>query len=137
MRAPVVDCSIAIAWVMADETTVGLESVFDIAREAGGVVPAVWWVEVRNALIVAERRGRMTPGGAEVALAALDALGMRLDHAPDSGVVLHLARSHFLSVYDSMYLELALREARPLATLDRKLAGAALAAGAMVLPEHA
>lgn len=137
MRAPVVDCSVAVAWVMADEASIGIESVLDVAREAGGVVPAVWWAEVRNALIVAERRGRMTPGGTEVALAALDALGMRLDHAPDSGVVLHLARSHFLSAYDSMYLELALREARPLATLDRKLAGAALAAGAAVLPQYA
>lgn len=137
MRAPVFDCSVAVAWVMADETSVGVESVLDVAREAGGVVPAVWWAEVRDALIVAERRGRITRGGTEVALAALDALGMRLDHAPGSDAVMHLARAHFLSVYDSMYLELALREARPLATLDRKLAGAALAAGAMVLPEHA
>ena len=136
MKAPVVDCSIAIAWVMADEESIGPEPVLDVVKEAGGVAPAVWWAEVRNVLIVAERRGRMTSGGTEVALAALDALGMQLDHAPDSEAVLRLARTHSLAVYDSMYLDLALREDRALATLDRRLVGAALAAGVTVMPQH-
>ena len=44
-------------------------------------------------------------------------------------MVLALARTHRLTVYDAAYLELALRVDAPLATLDRKLAAAARAAG--------
>ena len=51
-------------------------------------------------------------------------LGIRLDHAPDSATVLRLARTHDLTLYDALYLELAIRETRPLATLDRRLATA-------------
>lgn len=46
-----------------------------------------------------------------------------------SALVLRLAREHRLTVYDSLYLELAVRERRPLATLDRKLRLAAEAEG--------
>ncbi len=40
-----------------------------------------------------------------------------------------LARAHALSTYDAAYLELALREALPLASLDEKLRRAAAAVG--------
>jgi predicted nucleic acid-binding protein len=42
---------------------------------------------------------------------------------------LTLARRHRLTVYDAAYLELALREALPMATLDEALASAARAEG--------
>ena len=54
---------------------------------------------------------------------------MRVDREPEEAVVLKLARTHGLSVYDASYLELALREALPLATLDAQLTAAARAAG--------
>jgi hypothetical protein len=44
-------------------------------------------------------------------------------------MVLVLARSHWLTVYDAAYLELAVRIDFPLAMLDRKLAAAVRAAG--------
>ena len=137
MSGPVVDCSMAVAWVLADEDSPAITPVLELVQKTGGVATAVWWAEVRNALIRAERRGRMSLYGTEVALAALDALGIRLDDLPDSAPVLALARRYGLTVYDAMYLELALRERCPLATLDRQLATAALAAGADVLGEVA
>lgn len=133
MSGPVVDCSMAVAWILADEESPAVTPVLELVQEAGGVATAVWWAEVRNALIRAERRGRMSLYGTEVALAALDALGIRLDGLPDSVAVLALTRAHRLTVYDAMYLELALRERRPLATLDRQLGVAARASGAEVL----
>jgi predicted nucleic acid-binding protein len=41
-----------------------------------------------------------------------------------------LARDYHLTVYDAAYLELALRTKLPLATRDRALCAAAVAAGA-------
>ena len=60
-----------------------------------------------------------------MALRAIEALDIRLDHAPDGGALLRLARTHGLTGYDAMYLELSVRQQRPLATLDRKLNAAA------------
>jgi predicted nucleic acid-binding protein len=44
-----------------------------------------------------------------------------------------LARRHRLTVYDAAYLELALREHLPLATLDASLAAAARQEGVTIL----
>lgn len=59
----------------------------------------------------------------------LDRLRIRVDREPDESTVLRLARAHRLSVYDASYLELALREAIPVATLDNEVAAAAIAEG--------
>ncbi len=111
-----------MAWAMMDESSAVAEFALEQLKVAGGVAPQLWWAELRNALLVAERRGRTTPAITDAALAALDALPVRLDRKPHGPMVLRLAREHDLTVYDALYLELALRENRPLATLDRKLA---------------
>jgi predicted nucleic acid-binding protein len=54
-------------------------------------------------------------------------LAISLDRAPDEIIVLTLARRHRLTVYDAAYLEVAVREGLPLATLDAGLARAATA----------
>ena len=66
-------------------------------------------------------------------LADLEALSIRIDRAPESDVVLALARTHRLTIYDAAYLELAGRIDSPLATLDRQLARAARAASVPLL----
>jgi predicted nucleic acid-binding protein len=69
-------------------------------------------------------------------LRLLGNLRIRLD---DTGPSLNsedlvvLARSQNLSVYDAVFLRLAMREGIPLATLDRSLARAARRAGVGVL----
>ena len=80
-------------------------------------------------LVKAERLGRIAAADTESALASLADLRIRLDHAPRDAEVLRLARAYDLTAYDAVYLELALRERRSLATLDRKLARAAEDAG--------
>ena len=129
MNAPVLDCSITMAWVLRDESLTVADSVLEQVTAIGGVAPALWWVEVRNVLLIAERRGRLTPEDTSVALRAIKALSISLDHAPDGGALLRLARTHRLTAYDAMYLELSIRQQRPLATLDRKLGTAAQAEG--------
>ncbi len=56
-------------------------------------------------------------------------LPVRLTALPDDDALMTLARKHRLTVYDAAYLELAKREALPLATLDRALEKAAVAEG--------
>ena len=127
MKAPVLDSSVTMAWVLRDEQSAQADAALEKVAEIGGIAPALWWVEVRNVLVIAERRGRLTQEDTAAAVQAIDALGIHLDHAPDNTSVLQLARTHGLTAYDAMYLELALRQQRPLATLDHKLSVAAQA----------
>jgi predicted nucleic acid-binding protein len=96
-------------------------------------VPTLWWFEVRNTLIVNERRGRLTEADTHALLHGLSRLGLVVDHAPDEALVLALARRHRLTVYDAAYLELAQRRHLPLATLDKALLTAARAGGIQLL----
>ena len=61
-------------------------------------------------------------------------LRTRVDRSPGEAAVLRLARAHRLSVYDAAYLELAPREALPLATLDGDLRRAASGEGVPSFP---
>jgi predicted nucleic acid-binding protein len=90
-------------------------------------VPSLWWFEIRNVLIVNERRGRLTVADTAEFLLGLSRLPIAADRDPDERAILALARRHRLTVYDAAYLELALRENIPLATLDAALARAARA----------
>ena len=129
MKAPVPSSSVALAWVLRDEPSASADAALEQVAENGGVAPSLWWVEVRNGLVTAERRGRLTQEDTAAAVQAIDALGIHLDQAPDSTSLLRLARTHGLTAYDAMYLELSIRQQRPLATLDRKLSAAAQAEG--------
>ena len=56
-----------------------------------------------------------------------------VDREPGESMVLRLARTHGLSVYDASYLEQALREAMPFATLNTQLTAAARAEGSRLI----
>ena len=110
------------------------EAVVEAVQGAGTLrAPWLFWVELRNILIVGERRGRLLAGAAEDFLEAVDGLGIQLDTQTPSARVLDLARRHRLSAYDALYLELALRLALPLATLDAALGEAARAEGVHIV----
>lgn len=132
MRSLVVDCSTAIAWTMLDASSALADAALERLRAGGGVAPQIWWAELQNALLGAEGRGRIPRAGTDAALAALNDLPIALDRTPRGAMVLRIAREQNLTVYDAMYLELALRLNCPLATLDRKLAMAAAEAGGTV-----
>ncbi len=125
----VLDASIPACWVLQDEEDPRADAAFARIRSDEAVVPSLWWFEIRNILIVSERRKRITESDTGVFLRDLAGLRVRVDREPDESVVLRLARTHGLSVYDASYLELALREAIPLATLDAQLTAAARVEG--------
>jgi predicted nucleic acid-binding protein len=125
----VLDASITACWAFDDEDHPDARLAFDRMRAEEGVVPCLWWFEVRNILIVNERRRRITESGTASFLLNLALLRLRVDRSPDENAVLRLARAHRLSVYDAVYLELAQREGLPLATLDADLRRAAAGEG--------
>lgn len=122
----VLDASIAVAWSFADELPKAGRALARL-RDEEAMVPSLWRFEVRNALLVNERRGRLRETDTEAALRDLARLRIVIDRAPDERVLFALARRHALTVYDAAYLELAQRESAPLATLDAALARAARA----------
>lgn len=123
----ILDASALVGWVMPDETGLDLDRL--LAAHDDLAAPGLLWAELRNILIVSERRGRLPAGMAEQIAGGIDALGITLDHAPDQAVVFDLARRHSLTVYDALYLELALRRGGVLASLDAALLRAAGAEG--------
>ena len=125
----VIDASTACSWFLPDEED-------DVARIAierldwdEGHAPWLWWFEVRNALVVSERRGRIDRAASGRFLERIQWLRIHLDSKPDEDHILSLARAHGLSFYDAAYIELATRSGLPLATIDRRMAEAALATG--------
>jgi predicted nucleic acid-binding protein len=125
----VLDASVTACWAFDDEDHPGASLAFDRMRAEEGVVPGLWWLEVRNILIVNERRRRIAESDTAAFLLSLSRLRIRVDRVPDENGVLRLARAHRLSVYDAAYLELAQREGLPLATLDADLRKAAAGEG--------
>ena len=121
----VLDASITACWAFQDEDHPDAALALDQMRTEEAVVPCLWWFEVRNILVVNERRRRITESDTAVFLLDLSRLRVRLDRLPEGDAVLRLARTHRLSVYDAAYLELAQREGLPLATLDADLRRAA------------
>jgi predicted nucleic acid-binding protein len=125
----VLDASITACWAFADEDHPEASAAFDRIRREDALVPSLWWFEVRNILIVNERRRRIAQAEVTSFLLNLSRLAVRVDRSPQEDGVLRLARTHRLSVYDAAYLELAQREGVPLATLDNDLRKAAAAEG--------
>ena len=130
----VLDASIVIDWAL-DEGDPRARSAWERLKADTALSPTLLWFEVRNALIMAERRGRATEDYSTAALRELEQFPIRIHATPNGPEVMGLARRHRLTVYDATYLELALREPMPLATLDGALAAAARAEGVPGLGE--
>ena len=124
----VLDSSVTLAWVYADETTEGIASVFARVVESGAWVPALWRLEIANVLEMGVRKGRSHAEFRDAALADLALLPITVDQETDRqarGPTAKLAARHKLTLYDAAYLELARRRGLPLATLDSELRAAA------------
>jgi predicted nucleic acid-binding protein len=123
----VIDASVTVCWAFSEETDASATAARERLASESAVAPSLWWFEVRNALIVNERRKRLQEDFCAAFLRLLVAMPILIDRAPDEADLMALARRHRLTVYGAAYLELARRRREPLATLDKKLAAAAKA----------
>jgi predicted nucleic acid-binding protein len=123
----VLDASVTVCWAFADESDPAVSHARTLLKVDSATSPNLWWFEVRNVLIVNERRGRITEPETLVFLRQLAQMPIVIDMLPNESDLLMLARRHRITIYDSAYLELARRQGSPLATLDSKLKAAARA----------
>ncbi len=111
-------------------------SVLESLKTTHAITPALWPFEVANALLDAERRGRINAAQQAEFLDRLRQLPIHVEHRPAAWLgqqILPLARAHRLTAYDAAHLELAQRTGLPLATLDGDLRKAAAAASAALV----
>lgn len=125
----VMDASVILAWILPDEVNERADAIVGSLTTASAVAPFIWPMEIRNALLVAERRKRIDTATTEELLTILGSRKITIDGGTDLGAALAFARTHRLTIYDAAYLELATRRRLPLATLDARLAAAAAAEG--------
>jgi predicted nucleic acid-binding protein len=125
----VIDASILAAWFLDEKSDPRVEAAFDTVARVETLAPSLFYDEIRNALLVSERRNRITEAMSAAFLRDLGLLPIRLEPTGADASLMTLARKWKLTVYDAAYLELAKREKLPLATLDRALEKAALAEG--------
>ena len=135
--AIVVDASVTLAWCFLDEATEATWSVLDEVRDGGGITPAIWPLEVSNAMLRGQGRGRLSAAAAAQFVELIEMLPIQVEPLTIHralGPIRSLAQTHSLSAYDASYLELAMREGMSLATGDERLRQAAAAVGVSLLP---
>lgn len=134
MKGFVLDNSVAMRWLLtsnkhSDQSYA--ERVLNSLVDTTAFVPNLWHLEAANVLRGAERNREIEPGEVEQFISQLEQLPIQVDpqtaHKAFSRTFA-LARAYNLSTYDAAYLELALREGLPLATLDKDLKKSAIKA---------
>lgn len=130
----VLDASVALGWI-ADEppSQYAVKRKQDLLSEGRAVVPALWHLEMANWFTIAVRRGVIDESQKSILLTALDGIIARAIETEATAIsvrqALATASRFHLSTYGAAYLDVALREGLPLATLDQKLRAAARSAG--------
>ncbi len=136
MKKYVLDCSVVIAWIFRDEATAQTETLREQLVDSVAIVPAIWHLEVTNTLVMSARRGRLQLTEIPSLIGLLESLPIEVDPQTSLqafGQTFQLAQNHQLSAYDAAYLELALRQSLPLATLDNRLQEVAKRCGVELL----
>jgi predicted nucleic acid-binding protein len=134
----VLDASITLAWFLDRPTAHYADHVRQLLlRGSRAVVPELWRLEIANGFLVGERRGLLTPSDVVEGLQNLDVvIAQAIDSSRDSASMrglLSIAREFRLTAYDAVYLQTALQQELPLATLDRQLLTAASKAGVEIV----
>jgi predicted nucleic acid-binding protein len=124
-----VDASVGFAWVYQGQANPEADQLLnEVAAGARVIVPALWYLEMSNVLLMAQRRHRLTAVQRRTTLEKLAALQFTVDEEGTRhafGKTSELAEKYGLTIYDAIYLELALRRSSPLATRDEALKNAA------------
>lgn len=130
----VLDASIVLAWCFPDENSALAEGIAERFKQGDSAIATSFWPhEVLNALLVGEKRGRISKDLVQSFLMDLAMLPVALQQTPAETVfqrIEPLAREYALTAYDAAYLDLCLGIGLPLATLDEDLSRACRSAGA-------
>jgi predicted nucleic acid-binding protein len=130
----VIDASIAAAWFLPDEISSAADTILRRVGNEGAYVPDLFWHEMRNVLMMACRRQRLSREETRHSISRLAQLNLSTSSSSDSTLIFDLAEQHQITAYDAAYLALAIELDLPLATLDKKLIAAATRQGVPLLP---
>ena len=132
----VIDNSVVMSWCFKDVENQYADSVLDLLSETTALVPSIWPLEVINVLLTAERRKRISEADSVRFITLLSQLPIAIEYERSAQIMkdlLALARANDLSSYDAPYLDLAMRQGIPMATLDKRLIEAAIAVDVKIL----
>lgn len=122
MKRLLIDASVAMGWCLRqDQFIPDVDVAIESVHRHGGVVPRIFWSEVRSVLLRLERQGKIRVGSAERHLRKIRKLSLITDDSSDESAILSLSRRHRLRGYDTEYLETAIRTGSELATVDKAL----------------
>jgi len=135
----VVDASVVLTWCFPDENSVLTKKVAQMFKQGdSAIAPSFWPHEVLNALLVGERRKRISTALIRTFLTDLEALPIALQEVPAEAVfdrIQSVSRAHGLTTYDAAYLDLAQSNGLPLAPLDVDLISACSKTGVGLIRE--
>jgi len=126
-QSTIVDSSVIVAFLMKESNAKRSYKQLSEVLRSDLIVPALLSLEVGNVLRTNLKRGRLTEEALNLAITGFRLLPMRMDslladrdHILE--VVLPMAKRWELTVYDAVYVELALRTKGELATRDEAMA---------------
>lgn len=132
MKSYVLDASVAGAWLFEEQQSKSAIQLRNQALDSMAIVPQLFRLEISN-LILNNTHKNETEARAS-AFKFIQSIPVMMDFkTPLYLDLVELATDAQLSVYDAIYLELAIRYEVPLATYDKKLARAATKLGIGIL----
>jgi predicted nucleic acid-binding protein len=128
----VVDSSVAMAWCFLDQAMPSTKKLLERMGDETALVPGLWFIELTNVLFLAEKKARIDGNKVSEFITLVQSFNLEVDQEASGRAfsdVLPLCRTHQLTSYDAIYLDLAVRRKLPLATLDEPLRRAAKKVG--------
>lgn len=128
MSQMILDTSVIVAWLLADEPShlaalAIRQDIIDRALEP--VLAMSTRFEIRNAMVRAARRVRVSWERALASIAAVDDLELRVSrHRPADPALLAICRAYGVGWGDAIQVSLAQRLGAPLITADQRLVSA-------------
>ena len=118
MTRLVLDASVAVKWYLHEDHSADARAVLDGRTEFS--VPDFFYAEVANVFWKRVRRKEITSARAAILFGMLSEVPIEIHETkPLTAGALDLAAASGVTVYDHLYLCLALREGLPLVTADR------------------
>jgi predicted nucleic acid-binding protein len=126
----VLDASVTLTWCFEDQSNDYSKAVLASLQTGHAYVPMIWELEVLNSLLGSERKKLLSHAECLSFWQMMNSFSIQRHDSLMKPLELYaLALDYRLSAYDACYLELAIRLALPLASLDKKIRAAAEAAG--------
>ena len=133
----VLDNSVVSGWLLDSQANAYTDAIARRLQTDRAIAPSLLPLEYTNVLRTACKRQKIIATQAHDMLVMLAELPIDIDTiTPPPAQIFDLSLRYDLTSYDALYLDLALRHHLPIATQDRALADAAIAAGVgLISPE--